>query len=124
MTKRSIRDLREEMRAVARGERAPSPLPEKAPDRATGVIGVLTSSNRALMQLIAVEKPASVSKLAELSGRTQSNVSRALQDLAKHGLVRLIRDGMTVRPVLAAVEVDVNLVNGTCEIIPVATAAE
>jgi predicted transcriptional regulator len=76
------------------------------------------------MQLIAVEKPASVSKLAELSGRTQSNVSRALQDLAKHGLVRLIRDGMTVRPVLAAVEVDVNLVNGTCEIIPVATAAE
>ncbi|WP_255542431.1 helix-turn-helix domain-containing protein [Azospirillum sp. INR13] len=76
------------------------------------------------MQLIATERPETVSRLAQLANRAQPNVSRALQDLAKHGLVRLVRDGMSIRPELVAAEIDVDLVRGTCRVVPMAVAAE
>jgi hypothetical protein len=44
--------------------------------------------------------------------------------LAKHGLVRLVRDGMSIRPELVAAEIDVDLVRGTCRVVPMAVAAE
>lgn len=125
---RTLRDLREEMRAVARGEVRGEVRGETTPpvrtcvetEAVAGVLGVLTPANLTLMRLIASERPESVSRLAELSGRSQPNVSRALQDLARCGLVRLMRDGMSIRPELAAVEVDVKLALGTCEVIPCA----
>ena len=124
MAKMSFHDLREEMRAVARGERMATPLSHHEQDTTTGIISVLTPANRTIMKLIAREQPSSVSMLAELSGRTQSNVSRALQGMARHGLVELVRDGITVRPVLAVAEVEINLAKGTCEVVPFSTAAE
>lgn len=113
MTKISVNDLREEMRAVARGERQPSPLPAGA------VLGTLSSAgNLELLRVINQERPATVSDLAALTGRAQSNVSRSLQQLAKHGLIRLERDGKEVRPVPLAGEIDIDLVRGTYRTIP------
>ena len=50
---------------------------------------VLSERNRALLTLIAQEKPDSLTELAALSGRNKSNLSRTLKTMARHGLVEL-----------------------------------
>lgn len=117
---RTLTDLQNEMRAVARGERKAPPRSAKA-EAGVDLFGVLTPSNRALLQVIGRDRPESVSKLAELTGRAQSNVSRSLQELAKFGLVRMVRDGQSIRPELAVIHVDIDLIANECH--PVAIAA-
>ncbi|KAA0677596.1 helix-turn-helix domain-containing protein [Roseomonas genomospecies 6] len=118
MTKtRSLTDLRDELRSAARGER-PAPDWLKAERQPLpNFFSVMTDGNRELMQLIGERHPATVSELAEMAGRKMSNVSRSLQDLARVGLVRLVREGMSIRPELVAREVKVNLAHNTCELI-------
>jgi predicted transcriptional regulator len=109
MTTKSLRDLREEMRSVARGEREATPLP------AAGVLATLSSpGNLDLLRIISLERPASVSQLVARTGRAQPNVSRSLQLLARHGLIRLERAGKEVRPVALARSIEVDLAAGTC----------
>jgi len=124
MTRRSFADLEKEMRAVARGERSPSPPPEVAKDDPVGAFGVLTPSNTELLQLILHNRPSSVSELSKLAGRQQSNVSRSLQDLARNGLVRLVRDGMTIRPELAAAGIGYDILSNRLTVLPLPAAAE
>lgn len=50
---------------------------------------VLSTKNQNLLELIANEKPASITALAELSGREKSNLSRTLKTMAQYGLVEL-----------------------------------
>lgn len=122
---RTLHDVRDEMLAVAQGSRPVPPVRSVTDgESVSGLLSVLTPANRALMHLIATERPETVSRLAQLADRAQPNVSRALQDLAKHGLVRLVRDGMSIRPELVAAEIDVDLVQGTCRVVPRAVAAE
>ena len=52
---------------------------------------ILSEKNQALLALIVRERPASLSELAELSGRRKSNLSRTLKTLSQHGLVHLER---------------------------------
>ena len=59
-------------------------------------------------------RPASVSALVARTGRAQPNVSRSLQLLARHGLIRLEREGKEVRPAALARSIDVDLAAGTC----------
>ena len=109
MTTKSLRDLREELRSVARGEREVPPLP------AAAVLSTLSSpGNLELLRIINQEQPASVSQLVARTGRAQPNVSRSLQLLARHGLIRLEREGKEVRPVAIARSIDVDLAAGTC----------
>ncbi len=113
MAKRSLNDLRDEMRAVARGERKPSPLPARE------LLNVLASAeHRELLQVIHLERPETVSRLAELTGRAQPNISRSLQQLAKHGLIELVRNGREVRPVPMAAKVTLSLTDDTYETVP------
>ena len=98
MGRKPIAELREEMRAVARGERMASPLP------AAPLLCTLTSEALELLKLISEKTPDNVQELATLSGRSQPNVSRSLQALAKHGLLKLVRRGREVRPVPTARE--------------------
>ena len=108
MTTKSLHDLREEMRSVARGEREVPPLP------AAAVLSALASpGNLELLRIINQERPASVSQLVARTGRAQPNVSRSLQLLARHGLIRLEREGKEVRPVALARSIDVDLAAGT-----------
>jgi predicted transcriptional regulator len=109
MARKSLSELREEMRAVARGERKASPLPA-AP--------LLAALSREALELLAVllrKHPASVSELVELTGRAQPNISRSLQLLARYRLIQLVREGREVRaePIAKAVRVD--LATGTYE---------
>ena len=118
---RTLVDLREEMRAVVRGDERASSRPFKA-ETAIDLFGILTPSNRALLQAIGRDRPDSVSRLAELTGRAQSNVSRSLQELAKFGLVRMVREGQAIRPELSVTHLDVDLVANQCHVAGVVAA--
>ncbi len=113
MTQTSLADLREEMRGVARGERRASPLP------AGPLLAVLSREALDLLGVLLRQRPASVTALVAISGRAQPNVSRSLQILAAHGLVRLVREGREVRPDPIAGALTVDLATGTYEAIPV-----
>jgi len=54
---------------------------------------VLSDRNRSLLALIAETKPASLSELAERSGRAKSNLSRTLRTMERYGLVHF-EEGM------------------------------
>ena len=54
---------------------------------------VLSERNRELLALIAREKPASLTELAALSGRSKSNLSRTLKTMSRYGLVELKEGG-------------------------------
>jgi predicted transcriptional regulator len=108
MARKSLAALRDEMRAVARGDRKPAPRP------AASVLKALTEETLELLNAIAT-RPTTVSGLALHLGRAQSNVSRTLQRLAGLGLVRLVREGREVRPELVSTEIKVNLVNRTVQ---------
>ncbi len=109
MTRKSLATLRDEMRAVARGERMPSPRPTAS------VLTALTDETLDLMNAIATRQATTVSGLARHLGKAQSNVSRSLQRLAGHGLVRLVREGREVRPELVSTEITVNLLERTVQ---------
>jgi predicted transcriptional regulator len=50
---------------------------------------VLSDPNRELLALIAERKPDSITELSRLSGRAQSNLTRTLKKMERHGLVTM-----------------------------------
>lgn len=50
---------------------------------------VLSDQNRELLSLIAEQKPESISELARLSDRSQSNLTRTLKKMESYGLVKM-----------------------------------
>jgi len=48
---------------------------------------VLSDENRALLEVIRTARPESISALADLTGRPQGNLSRALKTVSRYGLV-------------------------------------
>ena len=118
MTRTSLAELREEMRGVARGERRASPLP------AGPLLAALSRESLDLLGVLLRRRPASITELVSITGRAQPNVSRSLQTLAAHGLVRLVREGREVRPEAIASAVTVDLATGTYEAAPVKAMSE
>jgi DNA-binding transcriptional ArsR family regulator len=118
MTRTSLAELREEMRGVARGERRASPLP------AGPLLAALSRESLDLLGVLLRRHPASITELVSMTGRAQPNVSRSLQTLAAHGLVRLVREGREVRPEAVASAMTVDLATGTYEAAPVTAMSE
>jgi predicted transcriptional regulator len=112
MARKSLSKLQEKMRAVARGERRAAPLP------AAPLLAVLSREALELLGVLLREHPASVTELVALTDRAQPNISRSLQLLAKHRLIRLVRDGREVRPEPIAKVLRVDLATGTYEMTP------
>ena len=112
MARKILSELREEMRAVARGARQPAPLP------AAPVLAALSREALDLLGVVLRDRPATIAALVTMTGRAQPNVSRSLQLLAGHGLLRLEREGREVRPVPVACEIRVDLTTGTCATVP------
>ena len=52
---------------------------------------LLSEHNRRLLELIAREHPRSLTELAEMAGRSPSNLSRTLKTMSQYGLVELRR---------------------------------
>ena len=107
----SLKSLREEMVAVAKGARsAPQDANVPSFNSVEAVIRLLTKENRQLLSLIRDAKPQSVAELAELSGRSQPNLTRTLSKLEAVGFVAMKLHGRKKAPTALvrklAVEID------------------
>ena len=61
---------------------------------------VLSEPNRALLEIVRTERPATLAALAERAGRHKGNLSRTLRSMEQFGLVRLERQGRGLVPVV------------------------
>jgi predicted transcriptional regulator len=76
--------------AIARGEYKPAASEPKVWfTSAESFARVLSDRNRALLGIIAESSPESLTRLAELTGRKKSNLSRTLKTMERYGFVQL-----------------------------------
>ena len=79
--------------AIARGEYKPAKGEAKVWFTSIESFAkVLSGRNRELLATIARERPGSLTELADLAGRSRSNLSRTLKTMSRYGLVEL-REG-------------------------------
>jgi predicted transcriptional regulator len=106
----SLRSLREEMKAVARGERLP-PADAARPsfNSVTAVVRLLTPENRQLLALIRDRKPQSVAELVALTGRAQPNLTRTLTKLEAAGFITMKTVGRRRTPSVAVKKIVVEI---------------
>jgi len=97
--------IRERVMAIARGEYKPKPSDPKVWFTSMKSLAeVLSDDNRALLKVIMETKPASITALAESTGRKPGNLSRTLKTMANYGIVDLKRENNHVRPIAKATE--------------------
>jgi predicted transcriptional regulator len=95
--------IRERVLAIARGSYKAKPgEPKVWFTSMKSLAEVLSDDNRALLHVILATKPASISALAEFTGRKPSNLSRTLKTMSNYGIVELRRERNQVRPVAKA----------------------
>ena len=76
--------------AIARGEHKPAGgEPTVWFTSIESFAKVLSGRNRELLETIAREKPGSLTELAEIAGRSKSNLSRTLKTMSRYGLVEI-----------------------------------
>jgi predicted transcriptional regulator len=81
--------LRDEMKAVARGEKkASKDAGIMSFNSVETLLRLLTPQNRALLAAIRDQKPQSIAELAKLTGRAQPNLTRTLGKLEAIGFVK------------------------------------
>ncbi len=88
----SPEEMKQRTLAIARGEVRPTADDPKIwfPS-AESFAKVLSSKNRALLDVIASTRPRSLQELAERTGRQASNLSRTLKTMERYGFVHLER---------------------------------
>jgi predicted transcriptional regulator len=106
----NLRSLREEMKAVVRGER-PAPADAKKPsfNSVDAMVRLLTPENRQLLAIIRDRKPQSVAELAEMSGRAQPNLTRTLAKMESAGFITMKTVGRRKAPSVAMKKIVVEI---------------
>jgi predicted transcriptional regulator len=106
----NLRSLREEMKAVARGER-PAPVDAAKPsfNSVDAVVRLLTPENRQLLAIIRDRKPQSVAELVEMSGRAQPNLTRTLAKMVSAGFITMTSVGRRKAPSVAMKKIVVEI---------------
>ena len=106
----SLRSLREEMKAVARGERhAPADAGKPSFNSVDAMVRLLTPENRQLLAIIRDRKPQSVAELVEMSGRAQPNLTRTLAKMASAGFITMKTVGRRKAPSVAVKKITVEI---------------
>ena len=109
--------MKERTMAIARGELKPGRgEPTVWFTSIESLAKVLSGRNRELLETIAREKPDSLTKLAELAGRSKSNLSRTLKTMSRYGLVELTegeRGTLVPKVPYDQVRLDVSLTSDT-----------
>ncbi len=100
--------IRDRMVAIAKGKYKPKANEPKIWFSSMKVLAkVLSDENRALLKLIQSSQPKSISNLAELTGRKQSNLSRTLKTMSSYGLVEMVRENRNIKPMAKATEFEI-----------------
>lgn len=106
----SLQSLREEMKAVARGEKAPTADAAKPSfNSVEAVIRLLTPDNRRLLAMIRDRKPQSVAALVTMTGRAQPNLTRTLAKLEAAGFITMKATGRRKAPSVAVRKIVVEI---------------
>jgi predicted transcriptional regulator len=106
----SLRSLRDEMKAVARGERPARTDAAKASfNSVEAVVRLLTPENRQLLAIIRDRKPQSVAALVQMTGRAQPNLTRTLAKLQAAGFITMKTVGRRKAPSAAIKKVVVEI---------------
>jgi predicted transcriptional regulator len=107
----SYEAMKQRTKAIARGELKPrSSDPKVWFTSIESLARVLSERNRALLEIIAEEKPSSVKELAALSGRAAPNLLRTLRTFERYGLVAMKRGARgSVRPEALAGRVEFSI---------------
>ena len=97
---KSHREIREEMKAVARGENsAPADAAQPSFESAEVLLRLLTPENRELLKIIRDERPQSVADLARLTHRAGPNLLRTLAKLEAIGFIEMKSEGKRRIPI-------------------------
>jgi len=95
--------IRERVLAIAKGDIKPKATDPKIWFTSMRSLSqVLSDENRALLDVIRISRPASISELADITGRKQGNLSRTLKTMCRYGLVKMEKNARSVRPVTQA----------------------
>ena len=99
----SQQKIRQRVLAIAKGEITPKPSdPRVWFTSMRSMAEVLSDENRAMLEVIRQSNPSSISELAQMTGRKQSNLSRTLKTMSRYGLVRMEKNERSLRPVVLA----------------------
>lgn len=63
---------------------------------------VLSENNLRLLKIIIENHPETLKELADISGRQPSNLSRTLKSMQRYGIVELLRNKKSIRPIVKA----------------------
>ena len=106
----TLKELREEMKAVARGEKPAPPDAAKAGfSSVEALVRLLTPANRRLLALIRDKKPGSVADLVQLTGRAQPNLTRTLAKLERAGFITMKTTGRRKAPSISVKKIVVEI---------------
>lgn len=106
----SLRSLRGEMKAAARGERpASADAGRPSFNSVEALIRLLTPDNRRLLALIRDRKPQSVAALVVMTGRAQPNLTRTLAKLEAAGFITMKAVGRRKTPSVAVKKILVEI---------------
>jgi predicted transcriptional regulator len=91
--------------AIAKGEYKPKRgEPKVWFESVQSLAQVLSSENQELLRIIDEKKPKSLKELEAVSGRKRSNLSRTLKTMSRYGIVDLVKQERTVKPVVKATD--------------------
>jgi predicted transcriptional regulator len=91
--------------AIAKGEYKPKRgEPKVWFESVQSLAQVLSSENQELLRIIDEKKPNSFKELEAVSGRKRSNLSRTLKTMSRYGIVDLVKQERTVKPVVKATD--------------------
>ena len=110
----SQEEIRERTIAIACGAYKPKPgEPKIWFSSIKSLSQVLSDENQVLLKIILETEPESISELTEATGRKLSNLSRTLKTLENYGIVQLVKQGKSVKPIAKSIKF--NVVFGTSD---------
>ena len=99
----SREDYKKRTIAIARGEYKPKKgEPKVWFESINSMAQVLSSENQQLLKIIKEQKPTSLRELEIATGRKSSNLSRTLKTMSRYGIVDLVKQNKSIKPVVKA----------------------
>lgn len=98
-------DYKKRTMAIARGDYKPKRgEPKVWFESVQSMAQVLSSENQELLRIINKANPESLKDLEMVLGRKRSNLSRTLKTMSRYGIVDLVKQNRTVKPVVKATD--------------------